>query len=154
MQKRVEAAKAEFATEKAKCFATWPARQGNYLRRVECENAAFERIARPLVPNPDLYELAWAYDLALAAKMDRGDISREDARLQRAQFLAQLSTEAQNRVNAAQVANAQAQMAQAQQSAAFGNVLAGFVALQQASRPSIINTTCNRIGGFSSCTSY
>jgi hypothetical protein len=139
MQNRAALAKAEFAAEKAKCAELWPPSQGNYLPRAKCESIAFDRIGKPLVPNPDLFELAWSYRIALADRVDRGELSPEDGRLRMAQVNAQLSTEARNRLNAARRADAPIQMAEAQeraqQIAAMGNLLTGLAALQQTDSP-------------------
>ena len=63
----------------AQCRATIPAQVGNYVARENCINAVSERYSSP---GDGASALVRATRLSLAAKVDRGELSPEDAAAQ------------------------------------------------------------------------
>jgi hypothetical protein len=68
--------KAGFDAALAQCRATTPARLGNYVPWARCVNAASEQFSPPADTAAPLIR---ATRLSLAAKVDRGELSPEDA---------------------------------------------------------------------------
>jgi hypothetical protein len=79
----------------------------NHVANAQCVAAVNDRFFRPLKLYPDLHDLFYATMVALAAKVDQGLLSEEDARLQLAQVQAQITAEWDRRVNARTVTAAQ-----------------------------------------------
>ena len=73
--------------EAAACRAEIPSVIGNYVRQAQCLAAVSERFSPP---NDTAAPLIRATLLSLAAKVARGEISPEDARLQLAQVIYEL----------------------------------------------------------------
>jgi hypothetical protein len=64
----------------AECVSSIPVPPQTYAERARCFNAATEDIIKThQPPHADLIQLQEAYRLALAKKIDAGEISREDA---------------------------------------------------------------------------
>jgi uncharacterized iron-regulated membrane protein len=122
---------AEFDRAVAECKAAIPARIGDYARRAECVNAASER----LTPRNDMTApLFRATRLNLAIKVDRGEMSPEDAQLRMAEIVFDARqratrTDAADRASRAAVLNA------------IGNTMPR-------------TAQCNTVGGFTSCSSW
>lgn len=106
--------------------------------RAQCLNDAEKKIYGPTYSFPDLLTLKHEYKLALARKIDKGEMSPEDARLQFAEVNTRIQTLFEARRNARAAADAQSARA-----------LYSGLALLQSSRP--ITTTCNRFGLTTTC---
>ncbi len=102
---------------------------------------AENRIYGPSYPFPDLLTLKHEYRLALARKVDRGEMTAEDAGLQYAEANTRIQTIFEQRRNARVAADADASRA-----------LYSGLALLPNNRP--MTTTCNRFGNTTSCNSY
>lgn len=126
----------------AGCNATFPTSvpRQNALR-VQCLADAENRIYGPIYPYPDLLNLKHEYRLALAKKVDRDEMTAEDARLRFAEITTRIQNIYEQRRNAR--ARADAETAQA---------LYSGLALLQSSRP--ITTSCNRFGTTTNCSTY
>jgi len=134
------------------CQTQFPRGSKQYVEHANCLNDAERRIIGSRTQYPDLLNLKMTYRSALAAKVQRGEMSLEDAGVQFAQVTAAISSEELNRNNARMAV-------QAQQSAAMGNLVAGLAALQQPTiqqpaRPAFVNTNCRQTGTITNCTSY
>jgi hypothetical protein len=81
-------------------------RKGQQAAWAACANEA-ERPLGAFQPYPDLLELKFANRLALSAKMDRGQITYEDAQLESAKLNSQVMAEFERRTNAKRAVNAQ-----------------------------------------------
>lgn len=140
------AASAELQTLIAECRAK---EAGRPVARSKCVNSAEDRTVRPFIPYQDLLNLQQSYRIAVATRVANKQLSEDDAQLEFAKLAAQVSSEQLARQNGAQAVAAQQLAAQAQKQAAWGNVMAGAAAMQQATRPSSI--TCTRMGNMTTC---
>lgn len=154
--RQAELAKAQerVAAERADCRAQHP---GSHAERAHCFTAAENAILRRFADNDgDLLTLLQAKRKVLATKVDRGEMTDNDAKLEFAQFMTALKDESQRRTNANSAATAQ-------RSAASAQMLGAAAMMMQASRPAItavptpappVTTTCMPMGGFVNCHSY
>src|SRR5262245_50939423 len=76
------------------------------LKFITCINSAEKRIAS-FSPWPDLWQLKWAQRAALAAKVDKHLITSEEAALEDARTMANLTSEYERRMLAHRSVNAQ-----------------------------------------------
>jgi hypothetical protein len=106
---------AEFNSAKEQCRTQIPAQIGNYVSLATCFNAARDRIFPPSAA----LALIEATHLSLAEKVDAGQMSLADARLQMANLEYGLNQEAQDRAAAAQAQRTQAAAAYMQGLAAM-----------------------------------
>jgi hypothetical protein len=112
---------------------------------------------RPLAYNDaDLLTVMQAKRRILAVKEDRGEITKDEAQLEMAQFVSGLKDEDLQRQNAASVVAAQ-------RSAASAQMLGAAATMLQASRPApiiapatppMVTTTCMPMGDLVNCTSH
>jgi hypothetical protein len=122
---------AEFDRAVAECKAAIPRHIGNYVPIAQCINTASERLS----PRNDTgAPLIRAARLSLASKIDRGEMTPEDAQLRLAEIVFDTrqratQTEAADRTSRAAVLNA------------IGNTMPR-------------TAQCNTIGGFTSCSSW
>jgi hypothetical protein len=127
--------KAAFEAAVAQCRATTPARIGNYVPWARCVNAASERFS----PSSDTAApLIRATRLSLAAKVDRGELSPEDAGAELARVTFEARQE-QARTGAAVAAGR-------------GAALGGTASMLNATMPH--QTNCFAAGPSISCTGY
>ena len=95
------------AAARADCTAHYPAdAPGNAVARVRCLNGVDERLVRPRSPFPDLLELQDEYRLAYAERVDRGQMSRDEARRAQARIDAKVADIFEQRRAARRTANA------------------------------------------------
>jgi hypothetical protein len=92
----------------------------NRTERARCQNEAEERYMLPLFPHPDLARVKMALRLSLAAKVDQGLLSAEDAELEFAKANTQLVAELERRWNTRRLVAAQEENAAAASRAASG----------------------------------
>ena len=152
--KRQEAEKA-FVEGKAQCVRQFPIPPGKYTERISCVTDAYNAHLRAYDRNSDLADLQGAYESSVAVKVDRGEITREQARLETARFNSQIATQREARELARQQANT--------------NQLSAAAAFQQANRPmplvpiqpymmqtqrTPLQTNCTRFENNINCTSY
>jgi hypothetical protein len=140
----------------ADCNSRFPLEDRKFIDNTECKNDVIRRFALPNSPHPDLLNWLMASQSALAVRVQRGDLSYEDALLQHAQMVSYITAEANNR-NAAQ---------RAREIAAWSHVSAGFAALGGNSTPQMqpmqpiqplprmTQTRCQRFGQTINCTTY
>jgi hypothetical protein len=153
-QAELAKAKEHLSAQQADCRAQHPNSQAE---RADCITAAENETLRPFEGNDaDLLTLTQAKRRVLAAKVDRGEMTDDDAKLEYAQFMAAVKVEAQRRRNADSAAAAQ-------QSAASAQMLGASALMLQASRPApitvptpapTVTTTCMPMGSFVNCRSY
>lgn len=114
----------------------------------ECINAGMSSaLSAARYPYPDLVSLHNSYRVALAEKIDRGEISPSDANIAMAEVSVRVETEAQRRQAAATQANAAGQMG----IAALMQGLASVQAVNQPVYPSRVPVTCVQQGAFVNC---
>ena len=154
--RQAELAKAQerVAAERADCRAQHPS---SHAERADCFTAAENATLRPFADNDgDLLTLLQAKRKVLATKVDGGEMTDDDAKLEFAQFMTALKDESQRRTNANSAAAAQ-------RSAASAQMLGAAAMMMQASRPAPITvptpappvtTTCMPMGSFVNCHSY
>jgi hypothetical protein len=143
LEERFETAQTEMAAAKAECDQRYPPpRKGQQAAWATCMNTA-ERPILAFVPYPDLVELKFANRLAMAAKMDRGAITYEDALLESARLNSQVVSEYERRVTASRAVSAQESAAAAQGVAASAAASAAYKAS--------LGVTCTRLGNTTTC---
>lgn len=114
----------------------------------ECVNAGFSAaLTAAQYPYPDLVSLQASYRVALADKIDRGEISPSDANIAMAELITRIETESQRRQAQATQANVAGQMG----IAALMQGLASVQAVNQPYYPSRVPITCARQGAFVNC---
>jgi hypothetical protein len=94
-------------------------KQGQMAALATCLNDA-ERLVQRFQPYPDLLELKFANRLAIAAKLDRGQISSEDAQLEAARMSSHLTSELERRLQGRRSVEAQEATAGAAQRSSLG----------------------------------
>jgi hypothetical protein len=134
-QQQLAERKAAYDAAVVQCRATTPARVGNYVPWARCVNAASEQFSPP---SDTAAPLIRATRLSLAAKVDRGELSAEDAGTQLARVTFEARQE-QERTGAAVAAG-------------HGAALAGSAAILNATMPH--QTNCWAAGSSLSCTGY
>jgi hypothetical protein len=127
--------KAAYDAAVAQCAVTTSARVGNYVPRARCVNAASEQFSPP---SDTAAPLIRATRLSLAAKLDRRELSPEDAGAELARVIFEARQE-QARTGAAVAAG-------------HGAALAGSAAMLNATMPH--QTNCWAAGPSLSCTGY
>jgi hypothetical protein len=147
-------AKERLVAMRADCRARYP---DSHAKVADCFTAAENETVRPLAYNDaDLLTVMQAKRKVMAVKEDRGEITKDEAQLEMAQFVSGLKDEDLQRMNAASAAAAQ-------RSAASAQMLGAAATMLQASRPapivapaapSMVTTTCMPMGGLVNCTSH
>ncbi len=123
------------AEEKAafeKCEAQHPKPRSKQTPWTNCINEAETRISRASAPFPDLLDQRMAAQSLLAAQVDAGKLSLEEARLQLAKINTELTSEGERRAGGRRSVRAQ----ETDANAAYRNSL---------------GTTCTQIGNSVSC---
>ncbi len=116
----LQKATAASSAAKADCERRFtPVRRGQVANWANCLNEA-ERLLLPFYPYPDLLELKFASRASLGAKLDRGQISEEDAQLEAARLSSQLTAELDRRRQARRAVEAQETMAAAAYRSSLG----------------------------------
>jgi hypothetical protein len=87
----------ELQVARAACDAQYPSRVGVYVAHAKCVNDAIDRFAISRSPYPDLVRLQQAMRLSLSARVDRGEMSPEDAQLAMARSDAEITNTAMSR---------------------------------------------------------
>lgn len=108
----------------------------NNVAQATCLDVVIDTYTRPISPNPDLIDLYKAKRMAIAVRMDRGEVGYEQGLIEMAEVRSAVIGESQRRSNSATMANAAQQQADAASMAAFS-----------AAMPK----TCNRIGNSVTC---
>jgi hypothetical protein len=142
---RAASAHAQLTAEAARC-----PKQDQPLARARCINDAEDRTIRHSYPYADLFQLTQAYRVALASRVQAKQLSQEDAELQFASINSQITAEAARRDAERLRTGAQLAAAQAQHTAAMGNLWAGLAALQQSTQPRAA-VHCVRAGNTVTC---
>lgn len=143
--------KKSFDQSSAVCLSTFPnSASGLSLKRNGCLIEAENRFVRPTFPFPDLLDLRQAYQIALAKKVDLGEITTGNARIQMAEVNTKITSIFEERRNARLFANSRAIEAQASST----NALSSSLAVLQSNRNPIVTTSCHRIGPTTNCLSY
>jgi hypothetical protein len=151
-QAEMAKAKEQLTAAMAECKAQNP---NSLVLLSDCYTAAEDTIWRPYVRYGDLQTLMQAQRKVLAAKVDHGELTKDEANLELAQVASAIRQQELERDNSAG-------MVAAQRSAASAQMLGASAAFLQATRPQpvlaspapIVNTSCNRVGTFTNCTSY
>lgn len=141
LQQQLSAAIAECSTQHS--LST----PGFSVARNRCLVEADNRYLRPTVAFPDLLDLAHAYQMAYAEKVDGNQMSRSEAGLAMAKVRVQLTTIGEQRRIARMNANSNAMVAQA---ASTQTLLSQLNALQSR-QSSTVNTSCTRLGNTVDC---
>jgi N-formylglutamate amidohydrolase len=89
---------AALAAARQQCDTTYPKIIGLYGSHAKCLNGAIERIALPTSRNPDLVKLQEAARVVLSTKIDRKEMSPEDAGLQMAELDTRVASIAHSRL--------------------------------------------------------
>ena len=130
-------AKARLAVEQADCRAL----SESYAQKADCLTAAEDETIRPFVNDGDVLTLGQARRKLVAVKLDRGEITEDEARLEMAQIMSAATNEDIQRSNAARAVSAQEML--------------GRAAMMRATQPPpMVNTTCSAMGNSVNCTSY
>jgi len=133
----------DMATAIAACEVRFPApRKGQQAAWGRCMNDA-ERPMLAYQPYPDLLELKFANRVALLARIDRGQLTPEDAALEAAKLSSQVMAEYQRRTNSSRAVLAQETSAAAASTAASAASSAAF-------RQSL-GVTCTKYGNSVTC---
>ena len=111
----------------------------------DCVTAAEDTYMRPFYRYGDLLTLTQAQRKVIAAAIDNGQITVDDANLQLAKVRSALSQQEADRDNASG-------MVSAQQRAASAQMLGAGAAILQTTRPA--TTSCTRFGTNVTCNSY
>jgi len=135
-QQYVADANAALTQRVAECKALYPPESKDYLQREHCDEAARRAVFAAKGGPGDLVEVYMATRADLAAKIDRGEITKEEANLR----LAQTSRE---------LADTQL----ARRNAALAAMPPSFTPVQPAPRTPL-QTTCTRFGDTVNCNSY
>lgn len=105
------------------------------LERAHCINDSEDRVLAPVHPYNDLLKLGQAHRVSVAKRVANRSMSLEDAELEFAQIRSQIMAEIDRRHKTTQMVGAQVEAAQAQRTAAFGALLSGVAAIQEANKP-------------------
>src|SRR4051812_20383900 len=144
---RVADARKQFNAAVSDCVARYTK---SLAQRADCRAQAANTYIRPFYPHGDLMTLLQAQRKALAIKVDRGQLSREDHDVQIAQAESAIRQEELRRNNAERGVSAQ-------EAASTAQILGASANLLRASQPPIpapaVTTTCSRTGNFVNCTS-
>lgn len=89
-----------------KAYAECQARSKTAVELVRCQNVAYDRYSRPYVRDPDIMTLIQARRLAIAEKVDRGQITPAESEAEAAAVAAEGNTEIQRRTAQADAAAA------------------------------------------------
>lgn len=150
-QRRAEAqaqAQAEVQQQRNACVAQFPPRS-HYLDKQRClEPALRHALMVTGVPN-DIAELTLASKAALASRVDRGEVTPEEARLAEARMGSEMTEMTLTRQRAALAAAAlMPRLAPYQLPAPYQ------MSVPPSPQPMIVNTNCTRTGQFVNCTGY
>lgn len=105
-QQRIAEAQAALKQRSAECQALYPLKGKSFLQRSNCEEPARRNIAAANQKPADLVDVYMATRAGVAAKLDRGEITEEEATLRLAQTVRELTETEQSRHNAALTAAA------------------------------------------------
>jgi hypothetical protein len=97
---------------------------------------------------PDLVQLRQANTILLAARVDQGKLTAEEANVQMAEINSALVTEGVRRQNASRMAGAQEQAAEAQRQAAFAQTMSALAASQPRPQPTSAPVNCTTTGPY------
>lgn len=103
-QQRIAEANAALTQRIAECKALYPSEGKDYLQKARCDEPARRAVFVAKGAPGDLVEVYIATRSDLAAKADRGEITREEANLRMAQTARELSDSELSRRNAARAA--------------------------------------------------
>jgi hypothetical protein len=145
-QAEFEKGKQLYAAAKAECIAQNPR---SLAMQADCRTQAANTFVRPYYRYGDLMTLVQAQRKILAVKADRGEITTDEFDLQMAQVESSIAREENLRNLSERSVSAQESVGAAQ---ALG-AAASFIRATQPPTPPVVNTTCNRIGSFTNCTS-
>lgn len=115
------------------------------VARVQCLNDALAILMPAFGSDADLARALMAYRISVAQQFARGEISKDQANTMINARWAQLSAE-QNQRNAARTAAADQAV-----SDYWSQVFVNYAALQAASQPVRLQTTCTRLGNMTTC---
>ncbi len=78
------------------CYTRFPEGSKQYVAKARCEYDA-AMLMRPYAPYPDLFDSEWAFNMALAEKLQAGKITPAEHNLALAEHRSQIASETQRR---------------------------------------------------------